>query len=502
METARIQFPSGRSADEICPTEVAVVGWAAQMGTITFHPWPVRRDDVDHPDELRIDLDPQPGTDFSDAVRVAAEARVLLDELGYVAFPKTSGGRGIHLYVRIEPRWTFTDVRHAAIAFGRELERRLPGQVTVNWWKEERGERIFVDYNQNARDRTIASAYSIRPKPGAPVSAPVTWEELGEVAPEDFTVATMPARFAELGDLQAAIDDTAFSLRPLLDMYENDGGQGQADMPYPPDYPKMPGEPKRVQPSRDRDRPARPGRRSRRRRHDWPDVPVRRLVEVDDHRRVITRSPAFARLAIDPDGSDPARDGAAGQDQVDPHPEILVEHSRPVVPIGEDALGRPAITHYVAQAERLQLCERRALRRGDVSLADVRIRVEDVSIGRRDVHVATHHCGLRAGGHHLPERGKPRELILVMLGAGGSPVGYVHPGDPDARTGRRHRARLRMREPGRARDANRHIVETHAGEDGHPVPRRLAVKRDGVFALGELVAQEIEEGAVGELRLL
>jgi len=247
VETARIQFPSGRSADEICPTEVAVVGWAAQMGTITFHPWPVRRDDVDHPDELRIDLDPQPGTDFSDAVRVAAEARVLLDELGYVAFPKTSGGRGIHLYVRIEPRWTFTDVRHAAIAF--------PGQVTVNWWKEERGERIFVDYNQNARDRTIASAYSIRPKPGAPVSAPVTWEELGEVAPEDFTVATMPARFAELGDLQAAIDDTAFSLRPLLDMYENDGGQGQADMPYPPDYPKMPGEPKRVQPSRDRDRP-------------------------------------------------------------------------------------------------------------------------------------------------------------------------------------------------------------------------------------------------------
>ena len=255
VETARIQFPSGRSADEICPTEVAVVGWAAQMGTITFHPWPVRRDDVDHPDELRIDLDPQPGTDFSDAVRVAAEARVLLDELGYVAFPKTSGGRGIHLYVRIEPRWTFTDVRHAAIAFGRELERRLPGQVTVNWWKEERGERIFVDYNQNARDRTIASAYSIRPKPGAPVSAPVTWEELCEVAPEDFTVATMPARFAELGDLQAAIDDTAFSLRPLLDMYENDGGQGQADMPYPPDYPKMPGEPKRVQPSRDRDRP-------------------------------------------------------------------------------------------------------------------------------------------------------------------------------------------------------------------------------------------------------
>jgi DNA ligase D len=251
VQTARIQFPSGRHADEISPTEVAVVGWAAQMGTITFHPWPVRSDDVDHPDELRIDLDPQPGRDFADAVRVAAEARVLLDELGYTGFPKTSGGRGVHIYVRIARRWTFTDVRHAAIAFGRELERRLPGEVTTNWWKEERGERIFIDYNQNARDRTIASAYSVRPKPGAPVSAPVTWEELAEVAPEDFTVETMPARFADVGDRHAAIDDAAHSLQPLLDMYEKDE---EGDMPYLPDYPKMPGEPKRVQPSRDRDR--------------------------------------------------------------------------------------------------------------------------------------------------------------------------------------------------------------------------------------------------------
>ena len=173
VQTAKIEFPSGRTADEVCPTEIAVVGWAVQMGTITFHPWPVRREDLDHPDELRIDLDPQQGTDFADAVRVAAEARVLLEELGYIGFPKTSGGRGVHIYVRIEPRWTFTDVRHAAIAFGRELERRLPGQVTTNWWKEERGERIFVDYNQNARDRTIASAYSVRPKPGR--RCPLPW---------------------------------------------------------------------------------------------------------------------------------------------------------------------------------------------------------------------------------------------------------------------------------------------------------------------------------------
>ncbi|HEY2440995.1 MAG TPA: non-homologous end-joining DNA ligase [Solirubrobacteraceae bacterium] len=254
VDTARIQFPSGRYADEVCPTEIAVVAWAAQMGTITFHPWPVRREDVDHPDELRIDLDPQPGTDFADAGRVAVHARALLRELGYTGFPKTSGGRGIHLYVRIEPRWTFTDVRHAAIAFGRELERRLPEEVTTKWWKEERGRRIFVDYNQNARDRTIASAYSVRPKPGAPVSAPLSWDELSEVEPEEFTVATMPARFSALGDLQAAIDETAHSLQPLLDLYNHDVAEGRGDMPYPPDYPKMPGEPKRVQPSRDRDR--------------------------------------------------------------------------------------------------------------------------------------------------------------------------------------------------------------------------------------------------------
>jgi DNA ligase D len=255
VQTARIQFPSGRPADEVCPTELAVVGWAAQMGTITFHPWPVRADAVDTPDELRIDFDPQPGTDFADAARVAGQARALLDELGYRGFPKTSGGRGIHVYVRIEPRWSFTDVRHAAIAFGRELERRLPDEVTTSWWKEERGERIFIDYNQNARDRTIASAYSIRAKPGAPVSAPVHWDELADVAPEQFTVATMPERFAQVGDPHADIDAAAHSLAPLLDLYERDLGEGLGDMPYPPDYPKMPGEPKRVQPSRDRDRP-------------------------------------------------------------------------------------------------------------------------------------------------------------------------------------------------------------------------------------------------------
>ncbi len=253
VETAHIAFPSGRTADEVCPTELATIAWMANLGTITFHPWPVRRDDVDRPDELRLDLDPQPGTDFADAAAAAGVVREMLEELGWVGFPKTSGGRGVHIYVRIEPRWSFTEVRHAAIAFGRELERRLPDLVTTKWWKEERGEKVFLDYNQNARDRTIASAYSIRPKPHAPVSAPLRWDELPEVAPTDFTVQTMPARFAKVGDLHEAIDDVSHDLTPLLEWWERDErDRGLGDMPYPPDYPKMPGEPMRVQPSRAR----------------------------------------------------------------------------------------------------------------------------------------------------------------------------------------------------------------------------------------------------------
>ncbi len=253
VETAHIAFPSGRTADEVCPTELATVAWMANLGTITFHPWPVRRTDVDRPDELRLDLDPQPGTDFADAVTAGGVVREMLDELGWVGFPKTSGGRGVHVYVRIEPQWSFTEVRHAAIAFGRELERRLPQLVTTKWWKEERGEKVFLDYNQNARDRTIASAYSIRARAHAPVSAPLRWDELGDVSPLDFTVQTMPARFAETGDLHSTIDDVVHHLSPLLEWWERDErDRGLGDMPYPPDYPKMPGEPMRVQPSRAR----------------------------------------------------------------------------------------------------------------------------------------------------------------------------------------------------------------------------------------------------------
>ncbi len=253
VETARITFPSGRPADEVCPTELAVVAWAVNLGTLTFHPWPARRADPDHPDQLRIDLDPQPGTDFADAVKVAYELRGLLDELGMRGHPKTSGGRGLHIYVGIEPKWTFIEVRRALIALGRELERRMPDQVTISWWKEERGERIFIDYNQAARDRTIASAYSVRPTPKALVSAPLDWSELESVRPEDFDVTSMPARFAERGDLHRGVNEDAFSLLPLLEFVERDErDHGLGDLPYPPDYPKMPGEPMRVQPSKAR----------------------------------------------------------------------------------------------------------------------------------------------------------------------------------------------------------------------------------------------------------
>ncbi|HEY6737975.1 MAG TPA: non-homologous end-joining DNA ligase [Actinopolymorphaceae bacterium] len=252
VETARITFPSGRTADEVCPTEPAVLAWAANLGTLTFHPWPVRKADVDRPDELRIDLDPQPGTDFTDAVVVAHEVRALLDEAGLIGYPKTSGGRGVHVYVAIEPRWTFVEVRRAAIALAREMERRRPDKATAKWWKEERGERVFLDFNQMARDRTIASAYSIRPRPHAPVSAPVTWDELDDVEPEDFDIATMPKRFAEVGDLEAGLHDRPGSLETLLEWSARDERAGEGDMPYPPDYPKMPGEPRRVQPSRAR----------------------------------------------------------------------------------------------------------------------------------------------------------------------------------------------------------------------------------------------------------
>ncbi|MDI5982727.1 non-homologous end-joining DNA ligase [Amycolatopsis magusensis] len=256
VQSVKITFPSGRTAEEVCPTEPAVFAWAANLGTFDFHPWPVRRPDVDHPDELRIDVDPPEGARFADAVRVAGTVREVLADAGLTGYPKTSGGRGVHVLVRIRPEWDFIAVRHAVIALGREVERRIPDLATISWWKEERGDRVFIDYNQAARDRTVASSWSVRGTSRATVSTPLTWDQLAEADPDEFDVLTVPSWLAEHGDAHAWIDGEAFGLETLLEWYDRDERDtGQAEMPYPPDYPKMPGEPKRVQPSKDRDRP-------------------------------------------------------------------------------------------------------------------------------------------------------------------------------------------------------------------------------------------------------
>lgn len=244
-------YNSGRRHPQVVLDEAAAIVWAVQMNTVVFHPWASLAADTDNPVELRIDLDPQPGTDFSDAAAVAPELREVLREAGLEAFLKTSGNRGIHVFCPIEPTHEFLDVRHAVIAAGRELERRLPDSVTTNWWKEERGERIFLDFNQANRDRTMAGAYSPRALPQATVATPITWEELAAgVDPGGFTVRTVPARLAEIGDPWAGLQQTPGRIDTLLEWWERDLADGLGELPFPPEFPKMPGEPPRVQPSR------------------------------------------------------------------------------------------------------------------------------------------------------------------------------------------------------------------------------------------------------------
>ena len=236
LETVRLHFPRyNRYADELCVTELAQVIWAVQMSTVEFHPWNSRRADTEKPDEWRIDLDPMPLCDFATVQRVAHVAHEVLDEIGATGWPKTTGGRGMHVYVRIEPAYGFKDVRRAALAFAREVERRTPEDVTTTWWRKDRDPgALFVDYNQNARDHTIACAYSVRGVPDARVSAPIRWDEVDEVTPQDFTIATMPQRYAELGDLHDGIDDAVFSIDPLLEWAERDEHEG-ADTPPEPE---------------------------------------------------------------------------------------------------------------------------------------------------------------------------------------------------------------------------------------------------------------------------
>lgn len=251
IETALIRFPSGRSANLVVCDDLADLVWVVNLGCIDLNPWPVRANDVDHPDELRVDLDPTPEATFADVRDVAMVVKDVLEELGYRGFPKTSGSRGIHINVRIEPKWDFGQVRRCALALGREVERRVPAIATTKWWKEER-HGVFLDYNQNARDRTVASAYSVRPTPDARVSCPLEWDEVPKAELGDFTIETAPERFAKRGDPGAAIDEVAYSLEPLLELVERHETQGEGDAPWPPHFPKAESEPPRVQPSKRR----------------------------------------------------------------------------------------------------------------------------------------------------------------------------------------------------------------------------------------------------------
>jgi bifunctional non-homologous end joining protein LigD len=246
IEVVKLAFPSGRVAEEVVPRDAASLAWLANLGCLELHPHPVRAEDLEHPDELRIDLDPVPGVTWKQVQEVTKVARAVLQDVNLVGWPKTSGGRGMHICVRLERRWGFDEVRRGALALAREIEQRAPNLATSKWWKEER-HGVFVDYNQNAKDRTVASAYSVRPTPDARVSAPLTWDEVSECQPADFTLASMPRRFGERGDLHAGIDQNAGSLRGLLELFER---QGLGDAPWPPHYGRQPAEPPRVQPSR------------------------------------------------------------------------------------------------------------------------------------------------------------------------------------------------------------------------------------------------------------
>lgn len=251
IEVVALRFPSGRSAEEVVPRDAAALAWMANLACLELHPHPVRAEDLDHPDELRIDLDPVPGVEWAQVRAVARVVEEALSDFTLTGWIKTSGSRGMHVIVRIEPRWEFPDVRRAALAFAREVERRAPTLATSKWWKEER-HGVFLDYNQNAKDRTVASAYSVRPRPDARVSAPIEWSELADCDPADFTLRTMPARYTAIGDPHARIDDRAWSLEPLLDLSARHEREGLGDAPWPPHYEKQRGEPKRVQPSRAR----------------------------------------------------------------------------------------------------------------------------------------------------------------------------------------------------------------------------------------------------------
>ena len=252
LQTAIVSTPNGTTSRALVTADLAHVLWAVNLGCLGFHVWPAKAADPEHADELRIDLDPTPGVTFPMVQEAAREVRALLNEVGVVGLPKTTGNRGIHVYVRLQPRWTSIEVRSAAVAVARELERRRPDLITAAWWKEERGRRVFIDFNQNAPHKTIFGAWSVRARPGAQVSTPFAWDELDAIVPDALTIATVPSRVARDGDPWAVMSEAPQSLEPLLELHERDAAAGLVDAPWPPQYPKMPGEPSRVQPSRAR----------------------------------------------------------------------------------------------------------------------------------------------------------------------------------------------------------------------------------------------------------
>ena len=302
IETVDLAFPSGRTAEEVVLRDAASLAWGVNLGCLDLNPHPVRADDLDRPDELRVDLDPVPGVPWSDVRRVALVAREALESVGLVGWPKTSGSRGIHINVRIERRWTFPQVRRAALALARDVEARAPAIATSKWWKEER-HGVFLDYNQNAKDRTVASAYSVRPTPDARVSMPLAWHEVPDVVAEDFTLATVPALFAARGDLAEGIDEAVGSLEALLELSAKHEAEGLGDAPWPPHYRKQAGEPPRVQPSKRRpgDAPAPGGRR----RSSKPLIEISRAARKEDAlaglERWKARHPAAAAQLQPPD---------------------------------------------------------------------------------------------------------------------------------------------------------------------------------------------------------
>jgi len=287
IDTVELRFPSGRSAVEVVPRDAAALAWAVNLGCIDLNPHPVRAGDLEHPDELRVDLDPVPGVEWPQILRVALVARAVLADFGLAGWPKTSGSRGFHVYARIERRWDFAQVRRAAVALAREVERRAPDLATAKWWKEER-HGVFVDYNQNAKDRTVASAYSVRPTPDARVSTPLAWDEVADCRAEAFTIDTVPGRFARLGDPWRDMDAAAGSLQPLLDLADRDEAAGLPDAPWPPHYDKQAGEPPRVQPSKRRSGPVPPPAPGKtagptgRRRSTMPLIEVARAATKDE----------------------------------------------------------------------------------------------------------------------------------------------------------------------------------------------------------------------------